>query len=638
MTQIRLSEKQREIVESKDGALLVLASAGSGKTRVLTERVRHLLVSKTGTHKVLALTFTNKAAEEMQFRLGGVSEIRERSFIGTIHKFCLEIIRSKGSAINIPETLHIFEREQDRMEILLETFNNNPLLMNHLNKFETDKDKKSLLYDVLSYISQKKKNLFGMAGIKGDPHDDELDSLAYDEYNAILSSQNAIDFDDVICIAYRILVERPKIAELYRKMYKYVCIDEAQDLNFAQYEFIRALCGEEGRNVLMVGDPNQAIYGFNGSNKAYMTDKFVKDFSAKTIRLSENYRSASLVLHAANRLIPKAVDASNAAIKGEFQIFECDNELKEANLIAEKIAESILRKNHPDIEDEITPESFAVLARTKYVFANLEKALKVKNIPFYHKKTNDLSDFESDLIRLYDLGMRILVNPIDKLHFQQICRLLNIGDAGNSNSTSGIDKLASLLDSIIDTDQRDDYKALIECWKRVNTNINAFPKALDSLEKYVNDSSYYTKDNAINRSYIIQDILELRDLWTQYSLQANTESKTLSGFRNQIALGIAPSKSKKNAGVTLGTIHSVKGLEFDIVFVMGMTDNTFPDYRAVRQGQSALNEERNNAFVALTRSRRLLYLTYPREKFMPWDKEKPVRQFPSRFIKEIERG
>src|SRR5690606_3269240 len=158
MNEIRLSDKQKEIVESSDGAMLVLASAGSGKTRVLTERVRHLLTSRPGSFKVLALTFTNKAAEEMQIRLKGIDDIEERTFIGTIHKFCLEIIRSKGSAIGLDTMPHIFERESDRMEILTEVFNSNPVFKDYLDQVDP-KDKSKYLFSLLNYISQKKKNL-----------------------------------------------------------------------------------------------------------------------------------------------------------------------------------------------------------------------------------------------------------------------------------------------------------------------------------------------------------------------------------------------------------------------------------------------------------------------------------------------
>ncbi len=630
MSEIRLSTKQREIVEADDGAILVLAVAGSGKTRVLTERVRYLISNKPGKFKVLALTFTNKAAEEMQNRLKGLADIQNRTFIGTIHKFCLELIRSQGTAIGMGEMPHIFERENDRLEVLIEVFNNNPILKQYLNQQDDENKKKKYLYDVLGYVSQKKKDLCGIVTQRND-EDEEL-SLVFNEYNAVLASQNAIDFDDVICLAYKIFAERPKVAELYRKMFRYICIDEAQDLNFAQYELIKILCGEDNKNVLMVGDPNQAIYGFNGSNKAYMIEHFLSDFAARKIILLENYRSSKKVLEAANKLIPDSSDASVAAIEGEFEIVACNNEFEEASWIAEKIKAFLKNGIHPDIEGEITPDNIAILARNKYVFQEVEKKLKEENIGYFFKKTNDTSEYESDLIKAFDLGIRVLVNPVDKLHFQQLCSLLN-ASLPDISVTKGLQKLKNLLSQLFNNENEEDLKALIKSWEMIDGNINTFPKALALIEEYINTSNYYLTNLEVT-SLVTQDINQFKETWKQYSMDSSTDTKSLAGFRNQIALGIPVSKNIRNIGVTLGTIHSVKGLEFEIVFLMGMNEGTFPDYRAVKSS-SALNEEKNNAFVAITRSKRLLYVSYPRQKFMPWDKNTPVVQKPSRFISLI---
>ncbi|OMP75749.1 ATP-dependent helicase [[Flexibacter] sp. ATCC 35208] len=628
--EIRLSYKQRIIVESKDGPMLVLASAGSGKTRVLTERVRYLLSSQPGTFKVLALTFTNKAADEMQTRLKDVQSIKDRAFIGTIHKFCLELIRSKGTAIGIDKMPHIFERENDRREILLEVFENNLSLKKYVTG-ASDKDRQKFIFDVLNYISQQKKNLCGL--VQTNEAADEETMLLFHEYNAVLSSQNAIDFDDVICLAYKILVERPAVADLYRKMFRYVCIDEAQDLNFAQYELIKALCGKQHNNILMVGDPNQAIYGFNGSSKTFMTENFVIDFNAPIIQLAENFRSSISVLTAAQKLIPNSVDISNAVINGEFSISECQNEQSEAEFITNKIKFFLDSKKHNDIEGDITAERIAVLGRNKYVFKSLEKELGKERIPFVYKKTNDLSEPVSDLLKMYDLGIRILVNSLDKLHFIQLCKLLELEKIPLLDTNVGIDKLYKLSDFIISSDIKNEYTILFESWKVVNSGINNFIKGLELIEAYVNTSPHYSND-LIKKGFVIQDIEELKALWKAYSLQTTAENKTLSNFRNQIALGISLNNNK-NTGVILGTVHSVKGLEFDIVFLMGMNEGTFPDYRAVKEGGASLNEEKNNAFVALTRSKRLLYVTYPKQKFMPWDKETPVNQAPSRFLRNL---
>ena len=526
---------------------------------------------------------------------------------------------------------HIFERENDRREILLEVFENNPSLKKYITDL-SDKDRQKFIFDVLNFISQKKKSLFGIT--ETEESTDEEILFLFKEYNSVLSSQNAIDFDDVISLAYKILIERPAVAELYRKMYRYICIDEAQDLNFAQYELIKILCGKDHNNILMVGDPNQAIYGFNGSSKTFMTENFVKDFSAKTIPLSENYRSSISVLKAAQKLIPNSVDVSNAVIEGEFAVTECQNEQAEAQFIASKIKDFLYSQMHIDIEGEITADRIAVLARNKYVFKSLEDELKKKEIAYTYKKTNDLSEAESNLIKIYDLGIRVIVNPLDKLHFIQLCQLLAITEMPTIEFSSGIDKLKKLSESIKSIEKQNDYTILIEAWKLIELNVNNFLKALENIENYINSSPTYS-DDLTKKLLVIQDVEELRALWKKYSLQSSADSKTLSNFRNQIALGISLNVRKKDSGITLGTVHSVKGLEFDIVFVMGMNEGTFPDYRAVKEGGASLNEEKNNAFVALTRSKRLLYITYPKQKFMPWDKENPVNQKASRYIQQL---
>ncbi|OYX26265.1 MAG: hypothetical protein B7Z06_05925, partial [Flavobacteriales bacterium 32-35-8] len=227
---VDLSKIQTQITQHKEGALLVLAGAGSGKTRVLTERIKNLL--KDGAYHVLALTFTNKAAEEMVARLEDVEDIRERSFIGTIHSFCLEIINKQGYSIGINEMPHFFDKEEDRKALLIQVFENNITLKNYyLNKNDTEK--RNFVYEVLDYISKQKKKLI-------DPIENSNDPLGYIywEYQELLKKQNAIDFDDVIFLAYTIFANRPSIAKIYRRLYKYISVDEAQDLNFAQYEFI----------------------------------------------------------------------------------------------------------------------------------------------------------------------------------------------------------------------------------------------------------------------------------------------------------------------------------------------------------------------------------------------------------------
>ncbi len=623
-----LSVKQKKIVEHTEGAVLVLAGAGSGKTRILTEHVRYLLENEKGHFRVLALTFTNKAAEEMESRLAGIKDLKKRAFIGTIHKFCLEVIKSQGNVIGIVKLPHIFESEEIRKKIVEELFESNIKLKVYLEKKKSDEEKRDLINRGLNFISQKKRELI-LPGSEAFYNLLEDQQVLYREYNDLLNSQDAMDFDDILILAYRIFIERPKVAELYSRLYKYVCIDEAQDLNFAQYEMIKTMCLGRHNNILMVGDPNQAIYGFNGADKKFMLEYFANDFNVMVEELKENYRSSLKVIKAANRLIPGSIDDDNVKIGGDFDLIACETEEAEAKWVVEKIQRLLEEKNIDGIEDDISLKQMAVLARNKYVFKSLEKELEKNHIDFFYKKVYKPSECESDFIKVFDLGTRILSNPLDRIHFSQICELLQTRGQPAGRSNDGLSELISLKDKIGDNELKQQYGVLIEVWSILSKEENRYPDALKKLEAYALGLS--SEEYGSQKALILEDIDELKELWRKFLTQTPVDNRTIQSFKTHVALGITGS-GKKQTGLTLGTIHSVKGLEYDIVFLIGMTDGTFPDYRAVKKGPQAIDEEKNNAFVAITRSKRLLYITYPKTKFMPWDKDNPSFQKPSRFL------
>lgn len=622
-----LSENQKKIVFADDGPRVVIASAGSGKTRVLTERVRFLLQNRSGRFKILALTFTNKAAEEMQERLSDIPNISDRTFIGTIHHFCLDLIRSKGSSIGIDQMPIIFESDQDRKQVLLQALDSNLSLKSQLER-RPKKEQATILANTLESIGIKKRSLYGLHSEQQTAESSTLE--VFNDYNRLLALQNAIDFDDVICLAYRILSERPAVASLYRRIFKYICVDEAQDLNFAQYELIRALCGEDNRNVLLVGDPNQAIYGFNGSDKRFMTERFPRDFGGETLELQENYRSSKAVLDVANAISPGALDSTKAVISGEFKIKGFESELEEASAVANKIETMLSQGVHPDIEGAVNYESFCVLARNKYVFRHLESQLNERSIPFFFKRTGTALGAESDLLTAFDLGLRVLSNPIDRLHFNQLLELFEISTDAADWEGDALNRLG-LIRGLLDTKSKADFQVVYTALETVERNITGYTKALDLLAEHISTGDGKEKD-ADEKALTLADIEMFRSTWANYLRSSSVEERNLAGFRNYRSLGLGTQGNIAESGITLGSVHSVKGLEFDIVFLLGMNDGVFPDYRAVRSGGAALEEERNNAFVAVTRSKRLLYVTYPQFRFMPWDAEVPVRQRPSQFF------
>ena len=376
-TKVELSEKQKGAVFSKSESIYVKASAGSGKTRVLTERVRYLL-SQTDK-KILALTFTNKAGEEIKERLSDIENINEKTFIGTFHSFCQTILENRIHLLGYKEMPHIFENVDDRLELIEKSIQQIPSFAS--SYVEQDKKKqKDFRYRALNFISEMKRDSI----IDIESHTEDEDTiLLYREYQDILRTQNAIDYDDLLSLAFQIFKEFPKIASLYRRSFFAICIDEAQDLNNAQYQFLRALTKNELKKVMMVGDPNQAIFHFNGSSPDYMDKEFVKDFNPQIIELTENYRSSKAVLKAANKLIPNTESIERIAKEGVFKLYKVANENSEAKWVINKINEIISSKTNNEIEGEISYEKIAVLARNKYLFKSLEEEFQKINLPYY---------------------------------------------------------------------------------------------------------------------------------------------------------------------------------------------------------------------------------------------------------------
>ncbi len=624
--------EQQEVINTLDGAMLVTASAGSGKTGVLTERIRTLVQQRTG--RILALTFTNKAADEMKGRLN-MPNLEERVFIGTIHSFCLDVLRSRIHVLGFPTMPHIFELEQDRLGIIRQVLEDNP----PLRRFFVDKSEKEqqkLLRNCLDLISEQKRLL-------RVPQSDEIQAMSeerqilFREYQDILTAQNAMDYDDIVLNTHRIFTERPSIAELYRRIYRYICVDEAQDLNYAQYQLLRALCGNEHKNVLMVGDTNQSLYGFNGSNPKYMTEHFNRDFQAKEIRLTRNYRSSRKVVEAANRLIPNAISDVARPFEGEFTFVSCEDETAEAAWVRETIQHLLQQKHHADINDEITEECFAVLARNRYVLNHIVEQLREHDITFHYKHGNALSTFDSDLIQAFDLGTRVLINPLDRIHAKRLCEILevNFDSADIPQNASGLDILRSFGPGALPSSL---FEGLLEAWSILEKRQADVGSALTSLENSVQRSRVILNgsmaDASIQQEYaaIQADISSWQTLWREYLGKSSQDQRSLQHFRNMLALGELNVHGEQQRGIALGTVHAFKGLAAEIVFVIGMNEGVFPDYRALKKKGQALAEERNSLFVAFTRARRLLYVSYPRYRAMPWSKETPITQQKSSIL------
>ena len=609
---MNLSPEQQAIVNHKDGALLVEAGPGSGKTRVLIERIKNLLSSQR-RGKVLALTFSNLAADEMKERLAGDRSFDaqiERVTVGTMHSFCLDLVQSRGNVIGLSPDLVLFENEEDRRGVLKEAIFDNPQLADFLSK---QKNPNAVLQRALQRISEQKRAFILPDNCSlNDPF-----PMIYEEYNRRLLSQNAMDFDDILFFAYRILTENRNIVKMYNSLYRYVCVDEAQDLNFAQYQVIKALGGNGFCNIMMVGDPKQSIYGFNGSDSGFMAVHFVKDFSPTVFSLNRNYRSAKEIVQFANQL-GHYDSIANYVYKGELTVQQFDNEQDEANYVADTF-EKLAKTGHPDVEGPICANNVAVIARNRYVFSALETEFERRAIPFYFKKSNTAGiENESNLLRAFDLSTRLLINVKDYLHLSQLCDLLECPVPDLSLVSDGVVLLQSILHNT-------EYQCVLDAVEKLNSDTLKFKDALICLREYLNN-----QDLDDESKYLASmDIAQWESHWAKYTSLVPRENRSLSSFRNQISLG--KTKQENNVtGMPFLTAHMSKGLQFDVVFIIGLSEGTFPDYRAIQSGGEQLEQEKNNMYVAVTRAKRLCYMSYPVRKRMPWGAQKIQR--PSRYI------
>lgn len=412
------------------------------------------------------------------------------------------------------------------------------------------------------------------------------------------------------------MTENPSVVHVYNSLYRYICIDEAQDLNFAQYQVIKALCGDSFNNVMMVGDANQSIYGFNGSDSDFMTKSFVADFSPVVYKLNDNYRSAKRIVEFANRL-EHYDSVTNYVYDGELLATKLADESAEAKFVADKI-EELIKNGHPDVEGQLSVNRIAVIARNKYVFSHLEKELSERNILFSFKKNSTGIDNESDYMKVFGLAIRILINKKDYIHLTQLKKAVGFSDNITDNK-NGITILREVL-------TKTDYESMIPALEVLSKEVLNFSTALNCLDNIL---SSFDDDE---RYLISMDIQQWRNHWIKYCMLVPKENRTLTSFRNQISLG-KTRETEDNNGIALLTAHMSKGLQFDVVFIIGLSEGTFPDYRAIKADGSQLSQEMNNMYVAVTRAKRLCYMTYPAKKRMPWGDIK--NQSPSRYIKDI---
>lgn len=613
---------QQEAAEFNDGAFLLLAGPGSGKTRVLTCRIARLLnESERQKFRILCLTFTNQAADEMRSRIMSyVPGEDNRLFIGTFHSFCADVLRQHGLHIGINSNFQIYSHDTDLQAISNEAE----------RKAKKNYNIEDLHIKILPVIQRLKARLITPSecfDIFKDKNRAEIISIIYEEYEKELSVRNALDFNSLILKTYLLFKKYPAIVKRYMMVYKYICIDEFQDTNLAQYNLLRIMTGYEGSNLFVVADDDQIIYQWNGASNKRLT-AFIEDYSPTIIQLPINYRCPPEIVSIANLLIShnylrtankKPLESfRNSTGKGTLRLFHFKDYAEESASIAIDI-----KKNHFKELDSVV-----VLGRNRKLLEEIEKSLHNENISATISQRKD--DFESNqLIWVYNL-LCLSNNRQERKYLDAVCgaflRLFNIfidsEEVIDQAEVSNNDYLNNYLKLVLKHHLESSIFELINY-----TKIN-LAEGRD-FRHYV-DYALSWFDNRVEKDSQYEDE---RQVWKQLTSDIDLslgDNVSLESFLQEMQMRSKDALPTNNS-VILMTIHGAKGKEFDYVYLVGLMDDELPSFQSKKKGPSSdeMEEERRNCFVALTRAKKTLTLSYSL-KYRGWSKQ------PSRFLYEME--
>ena len=604
---VALTEEQEQVVGLRDGSYLVLAPPGTGKTEVIAQRIVRLLTSsRTESFRILALTFNKMAASTMRTRAR--TELRDdtwRATIETYHSFYLDILRHYGNLIGIPPEVTVYDTTDAKIHALVQG-----LIDEGHTGAAADLSRRDA-EEILDDISRMKRALIVPAAAPpGKRYGSFTIRDAYIAYEGALKRNGAVDFDGMLTRTYDLLSEHPEVAEHYRRMYRYILVDEAQDTSTVQFEILRAICGDAHRNVFMVADPDQLINRWMGADRKNL-DRFVSDFDATTFHLTANFRCADEIVVAANNLLAAGSGATQTTInpsgraKGLVRAASFRDERSEALAVVDWIAEIRDRGLHDEwvAEGEPTqtpPETIAVLARSRLHLREVLAVLKERG-EAYTFRAGDDGPFDSDTYRLILDAMRVLANPRDVAMKKTFLAALG-GDVSEEPTSS------SLIDADIDAffaaaaDSGDGFTGEIF---RVLSRTTDVGTAMLSLTVAPADESADTEFGELLRA----DRQLLVDRWMHY--KNATESSDWSWPAALMAIIDEPRRQVD--GFRVSTVHAAKGLEFSAVAVVGLNDGSFPDFRNTELSED-LDGERRLMYVAATRASRALFLSRPRSR------------------------
>ncbi len=608
-----LNPEQREAVEYSGGPLLIFAGAGSGKTRVITYRIARLLGEGVPSARILAVTFTNKAAREMRERVQElVGPGANAMWIGTFHSLCARMLRIDGKAIGLDPNFVIYD-DTDQLSLIREVF-----------KAKNIDDKSIQPRGVLNEISSAKEKLLTPEKYadKATGFFERICADVYKSYNALLHKANALDFDDILFYSNRLLEQRKDVLEKYQERFMHVLVDEYQDVNFAQYNIVHLLAGKH-RNIVVVGDDDQSIYAWRGADVSLIL-KFGSDYpDAKIVKLERNYRSTKTILAAANEVIRHNRSRASKQLWTDnddgvpITLTQTGTEQDEGMLVAERILQDTRtgRRRYSD---------FAVLYRTNAQSRVMEEAFLTMRIP--HILVGGQRFYERKEIKDMIAYLRLTWNPRDDVSLR---RSITVPVRGIGATSMGwVNKWADDHSTTLWAALQD-QEVQHELPKKAASGVRAFLSAITDaqelseagpvtpvLRSLLSSSGYVDmlkaehSQEALGR---LENLQELLNVTAEYD--ATTDEPSLGGFLESVSLvADVDSLSGDGDAVTLMTLHSAKGLEFPAVFMTGLEEGVFPHSRSLGS-DSEIEEERRLCYVGMTRARQELHLVHATFEF-----------------------
>jgi DNA helicase II / ATP-dependent DNA helicase PcrA len=633
-----LNESQRKAVLHTEGPAMIIAGAGSGKTRVLTYRIAHLISLGIDPFNILALTFTNKAAKEMRNRIEKVIGNEAKNiWMGTFHSVFSRILRAEADKIGYPKSFTIYDTDDSKT-----------LIRNIVKEMNLD-DKLYKPNVVLGRISSAKNKLISVKQYLNDPTIQADDEAAmrpkigkiYEQYANRCFKAGAMDFDDLLFQTNVLFRDHPDALNKYQNIFKFVMVDEYQDTNYSQYLITRKLAAQN-RNIVVVGDDAQSIYAFRGADIQNILN-FERDYpELEVFKLEQNYRSTKNIVNAANSVIKN----NSAQLKKDvytdneqgplIEVIKANSDNEEGKLVATTIFEEKM-SNHLSYDD------FAILYRTNAQSRAMEEALRRMNIKY--KIVGGLSFYQRKEIKDLIAYLRLVVNPNDE---QALRRVINYPKRGIGETTEQkifvtadetnhsvwevIQNAGQFLGNRVGT-AIENFSIMIKDFARIADNTDAFEVA-KHVAKHSGIVDDLYQDKTVEGLARYENIQELLNGIKEYVDDPEKEDKSLSAFLQDIAL-ITDADTKADMDgefVTLMTIHSAKGLEFKNVFIVGMEENLFPS-QMMLNSRADLEEERRLFYVAITRAEKKLYLSYATSRYQ-WGNLRSCEK--SRFLDEID--